>query len=274
LRNRADFVIRALNFTRFFQVDNTLRVIKKQYSRSYGRTDTGKQRTENEDALLVRDDLGLVALADGVGGAAAGELASRIFVHSAEELFSKNTEWGDSHRRLVTDVFSRANARIREHSRNHPETSGMGCTGELLAFHEAGFTLGHVGDSRTYVFSRGYLSRIGTDHTLVNDQLRLGVISEEDAKTHPKRKVIVRAVGAEETLALDLITGKASPGDLFLLCSDGLTDMVQEEVIASVLKEQISIKAKVDRLISLANVLGGFDNITVALTEVLSALPQ
>ena len=147
----------------------------------------------------------------------------------------------------------------------------MGCTAELMAFSDASYILGHVGDSRTYLFRQGRLKQITQDHSLVQDQIDRGLLTPEEAKKHSLRNVILRAVGAKETLAVDLITGKVMAGDLFLLCSDGLTGMVDDPPIEETLSLSISLVQKVERLITLAKEAGGNDNITVVLCEAVSA---
>jgi protein phosphatase len=241
----------------------------KQRIHSFGATDVGKKRSHNEDAFCVRDDLSFVALADGVGGAAAGEKASSLFVETAESVFSENAGHDmDACRDLLKKIFTQANKAVRDYAEKNIDKKGMGCTGELVCIYGDQYYLGHVGDSRTYIFSNGELRRIGKDHTLVNDQVREGLISEEEAKTHPMRHVIVRAVGAEENLALDIVSGKIRDGDIVLLCSDGLTDMVDDALIIEILKSTGALDEKVHKLIAMANSLGGRDNITVVLTQV------
>jgi protein phosphatase len=147
----------------------------------------------------------------------------------------------------------------------------MGCTAEVVAFVDDLFVLGHVGDSRTYLFRDGVLRRITKDHSLVQDQVDRKLISEEEARTHAMRNVIIRAVGIEEPLAVDILRGRAFPGDLFLLCSDGLSDMSEEDAIAARLAGPASLADKAEALIALAKAGGGKDNVTVVLCEVLPA---
>ena len=144
----------------------------------------------------------------------------------------------------------------------------MGCTAELLVFLDHGYVLGHVGDSRTYLFRSGQLKRLTNDHSVVQSQLDQGLINAAEARKHPMRNVILRAVGTNEVLAFDLIRGRIQLGDLFLLCSDGLTDMVEDGVLREVLAADLPLLQKVDQLVDLANSAGGHDNITVILGEV------
>jgi serine/threonine protein phosphatase PrpC len=236
-----------------------------------GRTDAGIRRLDNEDAYILVPGLNLCALADGMGGAAAGELASKIFVDAVRELFSEvqqRSEQGSVE--LVEQTFRVANERIVNHARQNPEHKGLGCTAELLAFFDQGYVLGHVGDSRSYLFRQGGLKRLTNDHSVVQLQIDQGLITPAEARKHPLRNVILRAVGTSEVLAVDLIRGKTLPGDLFLLCSDGLTDMVEEHVFQQVLAADLALSHKADKLVELANSAGGHDNVTVVLGEVVT----
>lgn len=239
-----------------------------------GRTDSGIRRLDNEDAYVIVPELNLCALADGMGGAAAGELASKIFVDAVKELFSKvqqPSEQGSME--LVEQTFRVANEKIVDHARQNPEHKGLGCTAELLAFFDQGYVLGHVGDSRTYLFRHGGLKRLTNDHSVVQLQIDQGLITPAEARKHPLRNVILRAVGTNEVLAVDLIRGRILPGDLFLLCSDGLTDMVEEQVFQKVLAGDLALSLKADKLVELANSAGGHDNVTVVLGEVVTVQP-
>jgi serine/threonine protein phosphatase PrpC len=234
-----------------------------------GKTDIGLKRENNEDAFVISSELDFCLAADGMGGAAAGELASRIFAESILQIFEGNTS------RSVEDVlnrvqkaFSFANKKILEHVTQHPDHKGMGCTAELLAFSDEDFVLGHIGDSRTYRLRNGQLHQLTQDHTLVQQQVDDGLISSDKAKNHPLRHVILRAVGLDHQLALDLIRGKIISGDLFLLCSDGLTDMIQDDQIQKILCSDIDINGKVDKLIETAKAAGGDDNVTVVMSAI------
>jgi PPM family protein phosphatase len=238
-------------------------------TRLYGKTDTGIRRLDNEDAFVIVSELDVCALADGMGGAAAGELASRLFAEAVMETFTAVRQRSEQEIvRLVEKVFRSANERILLDATNNPAHKGMGCTAELLVFLDHGYVLGHVGDSRTYLFRCGQLKRLTNDHSVVQSQLDQGLITAVEARKHPLRNVILRAVGTNEVLAFDLIRGRIQMGDLFLLCSDGLTDMVDEVVLGQVLGAELPLPHKVDRLIELANSAGGHDNITVILGEV------
>jgi protein phosphatase len=237
---------------------------------SIGRTDMGLRRKNNEDAFHVDGNLGLCILADGMGGAAAGELASQIFAQTAVEVFSGlRTTNEDENLVLLQQAYQQANERILSHVKENPGHTGMGCTAEVLRFFDERFAIGHVGDSRTYLFRNSELRQLTRDHSLVQDQVDQGLITREEARRHRLRNVILRAVGTKEDLAVDLVRGRVFPGDLFLLCSDGLTDMVEDWMIVRVLSRKTTILEKADQLIELANRAGGNDNVTVVLSEVI-----
>jgi len=184
----------------------------------FGKTDVGLKRAKNEDSFVVRPELGLCLVADGMGGAAAGEVASQIFVDTAVEAFSTSLSRAeDDTADLVQEAFRSANERVLDHVRSEPRHEGMGCTAELVAFCNGSFVLGHVGDSRTYLLRNAQLKQLTEDHSVVQDQVSRGIISAAEAKNHPLRNVILRAVGVKEKIGVDLIRGKALPGDLFLL---------------------------------------------------------
>jgi len=237
---------------------------------SFGQSDIGLKRSNNEDAFLCRPDLAIWAVADGMGGAASGEVASKIFVDTALEVFSAAghpTERDNYF--LIQETYRLANKRILTWARNDPRYQGMGCTAELLAVSDQNFVIGHVGDSRTYRFRQGELKQLTRDHSFIQDQVDQGLMTLEEAQRHSLRNVILRAVGIEETLAVDLTRGKGIPGDFFLLCSDGLTSTVDDRSVQEVISLPLSLSQKVERLIHLAKLAGGDDNITVVLCEVI-----
>jgi len=237
---------------------------------AFGKTDTGLIRKNNEDSFLVDSKMGFCAVADGMGGAAAGEVASSIFIHTASQCLSEPGQSSpDRISTLVQKTFSTANQRILEHVQANPEHKGMGCTAELLAIYENGFVLGHMGDSRTYRMRDSELKQLSKDHSLVQDQLDQGLITSEQAHKHPHRNVILRAVGISESVSLDVIRGKTYPGDIFLLCSDGLTDMISDESMLKELTAHEDLPGCVDSLIDLAKQAGGKDNITVVMARIL-----
>ncbi len=237
---------------------------------SFGKSDNGLRRRENEDAFFVNPEVGFCVLADGMGGAAAGQIASRIFVESALDVFSKGDTQSEQERHnSVQEAFRVAHERILDCVRDNPQYQGMGCTAELAAFHNGNCIVGHVGDSRTYLFRRGQLRQLTRDHSLVQDQIDQGLISADDARRHPMRNIILRAVGVDTNLAIDILKGKTLSGDVFLLCSDGLTDMVADKTIREVLSSSLRLPEKVEELIGKAKSAGGYDNITVILSEIV-----
>jgi len=233
-----------------------------------GFTDRGMVRERNEDAFLVENDLNLYVVADGMGGAAAGEIASRIFVSSAEEVFLMGVRQGKSPKDLVETVFQHAQLRILEHVKEFPEHEGMGCTGEVLTFDSGYFYLGHVGDSRTYIWRNNELRLLTVDHSLVQKHIDEGLITKEEGEHYRFRNVLYRAVGQEEELEVDLVSEALSDGDVFLLCSDGLLKEVPEHEIPQYLNQDVGLDEICKNLVNLARNRGGRDNITVVLCKV------
>jgi PPM family protein phosphatase len=235
-----------------------------------GQSDVGLRRTNNEDALVVEPGAGLFVVADGMGGAASGEVASQIFADTAREVFFASEARSDeAASALVQKAFLLANERILVRATQDRECMGMGCTAELLALYDGNYILGHVGDSRTYVLRQGKMRQMTRDHSLIQERIDEGLISPIEARTHALRNVIVRAVGVNEALPVDLIKGTSQPGDIYLLCSDGLTDMLVDDQIQELLSLSLSVYEKAGKLVEAASQAGGYDNITVALCEVL-----
>jgi len=237
---------------------------------SFGKSDVGLRRSNNEDSFLIIPEAGVFCIGDGMGGAAAGEVASRIFVDTVIEIFQNATvQSEDEALELLKKTFRSSNERIFQESKEKPEYNGMGCTAELAFFYNEKYLLGHVGDSRSYLFRQGKLRQITRDHSLVQNQIDQGIITPTDAKKHSLRNVILKAVGISEILEVDIIRGKTLPEDIFLLCSDGLTDMIDDNSIQHVLSPlSIAIDQKVDKLIELAKASGGHDNVTVILCKI------
>ncbi len=237
-------------------------------ARAVGLSDPGLVRSNNEDSFLIREDLGLFVVADGMGGTAAGEVASRLFVKTAEEVFLSGLKRRRDFEGLVLEAFENAHRRIREEAERFPEYLGMGCTAEILALGAGGYHLGHVGDSRTYLKdSRGF-RLLTRDHTYVRDQVDLGVLTEEEARKHRLRHVLSRAVGYDDNILVDQSSDSLEPGETFLLCSDGLTDEVSEESMERILSQDKDLEAMARDLVDAAKQSGGRDNITVVLVHV------
>jgi serine/threonine protein phosphatase PrpC len=220
------------------------------------RTDTGRQRHANEDSYYARSPIYVVA--DGMGGAQAGEVASRI----AADAFDEDMGDGSPEEQLA-ERAREANRRIFELARKDASHSGMGTTltGALLSSDEVSIV--HVGDSRAYLFRDGELRQLTRDHSLVEELRRRGQLTSEEAEEHPQRSIITRALGPEPDVELDVHTHQARGGDVFLLCSDGLTSMVREDRVREILAGAKTLKIALDRLVEEANQAGGRDNITV-----------
>lgn len=233
-----------------------------------GKTDLGLRRKKNEDTILISEKKGFCLVADGIGGTAAGDIASQLFAETARNCFLSRPDTEDMSYRLVQQVFFEANRRILKYSQDNPDCKGMGCTAELLVITDNRFILGHIGDSRTYRLRQGELKQLTKDHTLVQEQLDQGMITKEEAGHHSFKNVILRAVGIKNNPALDLLRGNIFPGDLFLLCSDGLTDMVNDQEIKNHMLSGKNLKDKVEQLIQKANDNGGKDNISVIMAEI------
>src|SRR4051794_3836452 len=227
-------------------------------------TDVGRERDGNEDSYLERPPLFVVA--DGMGGAEAGEVASGIVV----EVFSGAAEAGDLPEALEATVQT-ANGRIYAMAKADSSKAGMGCT--TTAAYAAGGRLvaAHVGDSRLYRLRDGAFEQLTDDHSLVGGLVRLGQLTPEEAEHHPQRSVILRAVGVEPKVEVDILQHDLEPDDIYMACSDGLTGMVRDVVIAETLGMFSSLSEAAEMLIELANAAGGRDNITVALFRIGTA---
>jgi serine/threonine protein phosphatase PrpC len=221
-------------------------------------SDLGRQRQGNEDSYFVRAPLFVVA--DGMGGAQAGEVASEMAVES----FDRGLPDGAPAAALV-QVIEDANRRIYDRSRAESQRAGMGTTVTAAFVGEQDVTIAHVGDSRAYLLRDGRLERLTRDHSLVGELVARGKLTEEQAETHPQRSVITRALGPEPDVQVDVHTYQARDGDLFMVCSDGLTSMVPEARVTSILGGGGSLEQAGRELIAAANDAGGRDNITVIL---------
>jgi PPM family protein phosphatase len=227
----------------------------------YAATDTGRQRRANEDALLSRAPLFVVA--DGMGGAQAGEVASQIAV----EAFKRGLQDSAEPETALAELTRAANSRIHELSHSHIEQAGMGTTLTAMYVGEEDVSIAHVGDSRAYCLRGAELMRLTDDHSLVDELMRQGRLTPEEAEEHPQRSVITRALGPEGTVEVDTRSFRARAGDVYLLCSDGLTTMLSEEELARLLREHQRLRDAGEALIAAANQAGGRDNITVVLVR-------
>ena len=226
-------------------------------------TDTGRKRRRNEDAYVCEPPL--FAIADGMGGAQAGEVASRLAAAALKESGAKTL--GGEER--ISDLIQEANRRVYDRSSTDPNTSGMGTTITVALVENGNVAFGHVGDSRAYLIRDGRMEQVTEDHSLVNELMKSGKLSREEAETHPQRSVITRALGTDPDVDADTFTIEAKSGDVFLLCSDGLTDMVGErEILELVELNREDIDAALKSLVKAANRSGGEDNITVVAFEI------
>jgi protein phosphatase len=243
-------------------------------------TDVGRKRKGNEDSLYVNPEQNLFVVADGMGGHAAGEVASRVAVDSINEFicltsgdeeitwpFGLDENISYDGNRLKTAVRY-ANRRVLEATREKAEYEGMATTVAAVLVDDALAILAHVGDSRIYVYREGALSQLTSDHSWINEQIQSGVISAEQARSHPLRNVVTRALGGKPDLQVDVQVQTMQSGDLLLLCSDGLTTMVPDEEIARLVAEHGSdVEKAAQGLVDEANAHGGEDNITVLLIQ-------
>jgi len=239
---------------------------KNNKIKAFGKTDIGIKRKVNEDTFMLDDVTFLVT--DGMGGEAGGDIASQIFKTTTEEILSvaKKKAHGDT-KQTIKNIFSESNKRILKCVKENSKLKGMGCTAELLILVEQNVFIGHIGDSRTYLLRNNKLHQLTHDHSLVQEQIDQGLITSSEAVDHSYKNVILKAVGAEKKISFDLIKGSVIPNDIFLLCTDGLTDMVNDTFIEKILNSNLELSEKTEKLIEAANLAGGHDNITIILVE-------
>jgi serine/threonine protein phosphatase PrpC len=229
--------------------------------RSTGLSHPGRKRRHNEDAWVCAPPI--FAIADGMGGARGGEIASRV----AATALGENVD-GSGEERVVA-LIQQANRRVYERASEDSDASGMGTTITVALFEDGAVSFGHVGDSRAYLIRDEKLEQLTEDHSLVAELVRSGRLSPEEAEAHPQRSVITRALGTDPDVDVDSFSIEAKPGDLFLLCSDGLTSMVGDEAILDVTEQRRDdLDATAKELVGAANRSGGEDNITVVLFEI------
>ena len=243
-------------------------------------SDVGRKRKGNEDALCLNDEQRLYVVADGMGGHAAGEVASRVAVDAIAEFveltggnqeitwpFGLDDTISYEGNRLKTAV-RHANTRVIEATRESAEYEGMATTVAAVLVDGDIANLAHVGDSRIYLWNGESIEQLTRDHSWVNEQIENGAISPEQARSHPLRNVVTRALGGRADLVVDIQSRRMAPGDILLLCSDGLTTMVPDDGIARILRESEGDVARATTaLVSEANERGGEDNITVVLLK-------
>jgi serine/threonine protein phosphatase PrpC len=247
--------------------------------RSAARTDVGMKREHNEDSFLVNEELGLYVVCDGMGGHAGGETASRLAVQTVEkELISARLRTDDpfaggarSDDRLLAEALQEAIegacSIVYRTSRSQSELQGMGTTCIALVLHGDAAIVGHVGDSRVYLVRDGGIRQLTEDHSLVSEQVRAGLLTPDEAKHSRLRNIITRSVGFEEDVVVDVVGFESRPGDRFLLCSDGLSNLVDAEEIRITLASERDPAEVCKSLVGLANERGGDDNVTVIAVE-------
>jgi serine/threonine protein phosphatase PrpC len=226
-------------------------------------SNTGNKRRRNEDSFVVAPPL--FAVADGMGGAQAGEVASKLAAAALEDT-DAGTAGGEER---VVALIQEANRRVYERSNADPSASGMGTTITAALVEGTRVTFGHVGDSRAYLLRDGVMEQLTEDHSLVNELMKTGKLSPEEAETHPQRSVITRALGTDPDVDVDTFVIEAKEGDVFLICSDGLTTMVADEDILDLLeRHHDDLDRAAKSLVAAANRAGGEDNITVVVFSI------
>jgi protein phosphatase len=235
----------------------------------WGATDCGLKRSNNQDSFLIDESRGLAIVADGMGGHSGGEVASNLAVQTAHEVV-KSAAPQESARSVILKAFEKANAKIYQLAQQDSQKLlGMGTTMVLCFQRDNKLYIGNVGDSRAYLVKQDKLWQITEDHSLLNEQLKAGMIQEHQLNQLSGKNVITRSVGYEATVQVDIIERPLALGDRFLFCSDGLTSVISDQEIANVLRSS-SGEEVVTKAISRALAAGGYDNITVLYAEVFS----
>lgn len=229
-------------------------------------THTGLVRQNNEDAFLLLPDINLFAVADGMGGHAAGEVASNIAVDTLADLIGRSDQTKQPGKTLSAAVAT-ANEKIFTQAKNQPSQQGMGTTlSALWVPGSAGRAyLAHVGDSRIYLYRHHQIKLITADHSFVSEMVRNGNITAEEAEHHPRRNMLTRALGAADSVEVDLLEMDLLPGDMLLGCTDGLSSLVSHQEIANILKHSGDLTTKLQQMVDLALARGGHDNVTALL---------
>ncbi|EZH67198.1 hypothetical protein DH09_04485 [Bacillaceae bacterium JMAK1] len=235
------------------------------------RSDVGKMREHNEDVCdyFLSDDLLLAVVADGMGGHKAGDVASELAIQTLREAWKKQAPHAteEAMTTWLLHTITTANERIYEQSLTNTEMRGMGTTIVCALITKSEVISAHVGDSRLYVMKENHISQVTHDHTLVNELFRQGQISEDEAKNHPQKNVVTRALGTENQCNIDVLQHELSDTDTLILCSDGLSDKLSNDDFDAVLNQDIRLEHKADQLLQLALDRGGEDNITFILID-------
>ncbi len=244
----------------------TLRII------GAGRTDVGVVRSGNEDNYLMIPDEGAYIVADGMGGHAAGEVASEMAVRIvARELVGASADPHEAAGERMRGALRTANEVIFQRTVEEQDKRGMGTTVTAMLVSGSRYLIGQVGDSRAYVLRDGRFDQLTKDHSYVQEQVDAGYLTPEQARVHPYSNVITRCVGANEDVWPDVYAGTLHPNDLYLLASDGLTGMLEDHEVEEIIKKDTDLEQKLDELITEGNARGGLDNITVVLVRVEAA---
>lgn len=244
-----------------------------------GRTDIGMVRAHNEDSLLIPSEMALTVVSDGMGGHAAGDVASKITVETLDEYYRDTAKSSpstfpirlpllDVEKYRMATAIKLANAKIFETAANDPSKKGMGCTVDAAYFTQGRFYVGHVGDSRVYRIRDQRMQMLTEDHSLANDYMRMREMTPEEMHNFPQKNVVVRALGLAEQVAVDVIIDEYRTGDIFLLCSDGLCGMLTDPQMLQIILSKDSLDQGCAQLVRAANDAGGNDNITAILVRV------
>ncbi|MTI47721.1 Stp1/IreP family PP2C-type Ser/Thr phosphatase [Sporosalibacterium faouarense] len=237
-------------------------------------SDVGKIREINQDSYFKcnLDDFPIFVVADGMGGYKAGEVASRIVVETVEEMVKEYKEELVKKElevpKFINEVLNESNNRVYEKSNSNEEYEGMGTTVTMAVILNNEIYIGHIGDSRAYLIRNEEIMQITQDHSLVAELVRNGSISEVDAINHPQKNIITRALGTDATVKIDILSKDVEEGDIILLCTDGLSNMVSDGLIKEILLSAEDKQEACEKLVSTANELGGLDNITALVIEV------
>ena len=238
------------------------------------RTDVGIVRSGNEDSYLMSSERGLFVIADGMGGHAAGEVASEMAARIVAEEFRPVRGMTDQEMMAqMVAAIRAANGAVFRRTLSEPDKRGMGTTATVMSLLPRRYLIGQVGDSRAYLLRAGVLTQLTKDHSYVQEQVDAGRLTPEDARTHPYANVITRCVGSSEDVVPDLYLGTLEVHDLVLLASDGLTGMIDDEELREILMSELDLEPKVDTLITSANRRGGLDNITTILVRIEEVSP-
>jgi len=230
--------------------------------RAWYLSDKGLKRDSNQDNFLINQDLGLFIVADGMGGHSGGEVASAMAVQSIEDVLKEPRSQTLAAREILIEAYESASRRIFDHAQVEKRLMGMGTTMVLGLLRGSTFYIANVGDSRSYLYKKPYLWQLTEDHSLINEQIRSGVMTEEQARKFVGRNVITRSVGYEREVAPDIIEREVQPGEVYLFCSDGLSSLVSDEKIAEILRTTVPEKI-VEECVEQALAHGGDDNVTV-----------